>query len=66
MRVYEAGVYFDYPDALYGERHTRTYRVRAGSTASALRVVQRLAKRDQDGRYVPRVTSLTEIGKLDA
>jgi hypothetical protein len=64
--IFEAEIYFDYPDELYGERRSRTYLVEAGSATTAAKLAAIVGRRNRNGGLVPRVTSLKEIGFLDA
>jgi hypothetical protein len=63
-RIYEAEVYFDYPVRFYGERRTDTYLVEAGSMRAAVRLVSKVARRNRNGGYAPRIQLIKEHGVL--
>lgn len=65
-RIYEVAVYFDYPPSLWGERRTTKYLVEAGTVLAAARLGQRLARRDRNGGYAPRIERIEAQGTIDA
>ena len=65
-RFYEVQVYFDYPYGLRGMRETKFYGVVAGSVVVAAKVGKRLADRDRNGGYAPRVESVEQKGVVEA
>ena len=65
-RVYEVEMYFGYPWELHGMRRSDTYLVEAGSVATAAKLGMKVARRDRNGGYTPRIMMVKETGIIAA